>query len=508
MPLSQQYLKNKMKNKNIRKDIALFLKSQNRTVVRKWSDAVFDVAGHKRDEGVISKKTHKAGMELFFKGFISDIEYPRRRQCEQIFNKLIFKDYLSASSSVDVIQGLMLLRNMLIDIVTEKYSSDVKKLKLAYSIIIEEISKSIVYVSDIYKKRDFTRLETIMMYGKKMVSVHNLNKLCDLILEAAIIESDSDRASLMLLGGDGFLRIKSSLGIPKGVAAKTKVKVGSGISGRVAKTGETIIISKGFPINKTVKKSLRGLGLKSALSIPIMSDNTIHGVLNLGKIKNKHFFDKDDAELLSILAYEAGTAISNSRLFEEMRELYEGSIISLAAAIDARDHYTHGHSNRVANIALAISKVLNLPDELVGKIRLASMLHDIGKIGVPDRVLLKPGPLTQEEFEIIKKHPVYAVNILKHLPRLKDIVPIVYHEHEHYDGKGYVEGIKGKAIPFESRIISVADAYEAMTSNRPYRKAMTKQQAIKELKRNTATQFDPVVVNAFLKVVKNRRLAI
>jgi HD-GYP domain-containing protein (c-di-GMP phosphodiesterase class II) len=130
------------------------------------------------------------------------------------------------------------------------------------------------------------------------------------------------------------------------------------------------------------------------------------------------------------------------------------------------------------------------------------MLHDIGKIGVPDSILLKPGRLTEKEFSVIKKHPIYAVNILKHIPRLKDIVPIVYHEHERYDGKGYVEGLKADKIPIESRIIAVADAYEAMTSNRPYRKSMPSKKAIEEIKLNSGTQFDPAVVKAFLKVIK------
>jgi HD-GYP domain-containing protein (c-di-GMP phosphodiesterase class II) len=490
-----------MNNKKIVNEIVLFLKSKNKSIIRKWSHMIFDVPGHRRDKNIISKKTHVIGMQMMLKGFILDIENPNGRQCESVLKQLIFKDYLSGSNSTDVIHGLTILRSILIEVVLDKYDNDIEKLKQAYNIIIEKISSGIICVSETYKRRDFARLETIMRYGKKMMAVHNISKLCDLILEAAVIESNSDRASLMLIDPDGFLRIKSSIAIPKYIIAKTKVKLGSVIAGKVAQTGETLIINKGWQVDRKIKRSLRGLKLKSALSIPIPVDGSICGVLNLGKQKDKHLFDKDDADLLSILAHEAGTAINNCRLFEEMRGLYEGSIISLAAAIDAKDHYTHGHSNRVAAIALKISKILNLSDESIERIKLASMLHDIGKIGIPDKVLLKPGRLTEKEFEIIKKHSVYAVNILKHLPRLKDIVPIVYHEHERYDGKGYAEGLKGQAIPIESRIISVADAFEAMTSNRPYRKAMPKAEAIREIKRNSGKQFDPNVVKAFLKII-------
>lgn len=491
-----------MKNKKIREEISSLLKIRYKYIIDKWADSIFKVPGHLRDKDVIPKKNHKIGMHIVFKGFMSDITKPNLRVCEATLIKLIFKDYLSASNAVDVIQGLMLLRTMLIEMVSENYKNDIENLKLANNIIIEAIGSMIVCVSNIYKKRDFARLETIMMYGKKMIKIHNLDRLCDLILEAAVRESGSDRASLMLLEKDGYMYIKSFIGMPKRIAQRTKVKIGSGIAGMVAKTGEPIIISKGYKISGNVMRSMRGLKLKSALSIPIMSDSTVQGVLNLGKHKNRHLFDKDDAELLMILAYEAGTAISNCRLFQEMHELYEGSIVSLAAAIDARDHYTHGHSSRVTGIAVSIGRLLKLPSDVIDKIRLASMLHDIGKIGVPDSILLKPGKLTKKEFEVIKKHPIYAVNILKHLPRLKDIVPIVYHEHEHYDGTGYVEGLKADAIPIESRIIAVADAYEAMTSNRPYRKAMSKEKSIKELKRNSGTQFDPIIVRTFIKLIK------
>jgi HD-GYP domain-containing protein (c-di-GMP phosphodiesterase class II) len=491
-----------MKHKKIKKEIYSLLKKRLKYIVKKWSGLIFDVPGHLKDKDVISRKSHKSGMQAMMSAFVNDITKANPRQCESALKRLVFKDYLSASCATDVIQGLMLLRSMLVDIVSDHYRGNIEKLKIANHIIINSIGRIIVCAADIYKKRDFTRLETVMMYGKKMIKVHDINKLCNLILEAAVIESGSDRASIMLLENDGYMHIKNSIGIPKNIAANTKVKVGSGISGKVAKTGEPIIISKGYKIPGSVKRSMRGLGLKSALSIPLMSDGAVQGVLNLGKYKSRHLFDKDDAELLLILAYEAGTAINNCRLFEEMQALYEGSIFSLAAAIDARDHYTHGHSSRVSEIALAIGRFLKLPVETLKNIRLASLLHDIGKIGVPDSILLKPGRLTEKEFEVIKKHPVYAVNILKHLPRLKDIVPIVYHEHEHYDGKGYVEGLRADKIPVESRIIAVADAYEAMTSNRPYRKSMSKKNAIKEIKRNSGTQFDPAIVNVFLKVVK------
>ena len=492
-----------MHNRSIRKEASQFLKSNVSVIVKRWSSSIFDISGYQRDRDIIPKKVHVSGMNAYIKTFAADIEKPNSKSCELIIKKLVFKDYLSTSCAADAIEGLMMLRGILIELLSNKYADDAKKRRTSIDLIVSQIDRSIICFSGLYKRRDFARLETIMKYGKKLISVNNQDKLCDLILEAAVIESNSDRASLMLLERDGYLHIKSSLGIPKRIATNTRIRLGHGISGKVAKTAKLIIISKGYKIPAYTKKFLRGLGIKSALSIPLMSDGTVLGVLNLAKRHNKPLFDKEDAELLSILAYEAGTAISNCRLFEEVHDLYEGSIISLAAAIDARDHYTHGHSRRVAKIAITLAKGLGLSEKAIEKTQLSSMLHDIGKIGIPDRVLLKPGKLTDKEWDIIKRHPLHAVAILKHLPRLKHIIPVVYHEHERFDGKGYIDGLRGKQIPIESRIIAVADAYEAMTSNRPYREAMPKEKAVKEIKANSGTQFDPLVVKAFLRLIKN-----
>jgi len=492
-----------MDKKKIRNELVTLLKKNKNNALSLWSGKIFDVPGHRKMKDIVPRKAHLIGMSKYLSALICDIGHPTKRTCNAVLEELIFKDYLSASTAEDTIHGQVIIKGILIDMLMHHCSNDIGKLKRTVPVLVEAIDRQILCISHSYKRRDFARLETIMRYGKKLIAFHEIDKVCHLVMEAAISESESDRGSIMLLEKDGYLRIKSSVGIPKKILAKIKrQKIGHGIAGKVAKSGQPIIINEGQSMPAAAKKALRGLGLMSAVSIPILSDHKILGVLNLGKRRFKPFFDKEDAELLLILAYEAGAAISNCYLFEEVHELYTGSIISLAAAIDARDHYTHGHSNNVANIATATARKLKLDKENVNNIYFASMLHDIGKIGIPDKVLLKRGKLTEKEFNVIKRHPIYGVKILKHIPRLSPIVPIIYHEHERYDGKGYVEGLRGKKIPVESRIIAVADAYEAMTSNRPYRKAMSKRKAIEEIKKNSGTQFDPKVVKAFLEVRK------
>lgn len=191
-----------------------------------------------------------------------------------------------------------------------------------------------------------------------------------------------------------------------------------------------------------------------------------------------------------------------SRLYEDLRNTYMRTIKSLAQAIDARDHYTHSHSENVANIAEVIAKEMGLSVKEIELVRDACALHDLGKIGIEDKILSKPSKLDPEEWEYIKKHPEIGAKILEPLTFLNDVIDLVRQHHEHYDGSGYPDGRKGEEILLGARIILLADAYEAMTSARAYRKVpLTKEAAVEEIKKYSGTQFDPLVVEVFLRVI-------
>ena len=176
-------------------------------------------------------------------------------------------------------------------------------------------------------------------------------------------------------------------------------------------------------------------------------------------------------------------------------------IYALAATVDAKDSYTYGHSRKVSEYAVAVSEKLKMPQDKVNNIRAASLLHDIGKVGVPDSILNKKEPLTDEEWKPIKGHPKLGVEILRHVMDLANCLPTILHHHEHYDGSGYPAGLKGEQIPLEARVLSVADAYDAMTSPRPYREQLSMDEAIKELRRCAGTQFDPEIVELFCNTI-------
>lgn len=205
----------------------------------------------------------------------------------------------------------------------------------------------------------------------------------------------------------------------------------------------------------------------------------------------------------SLLANRIEDSTKNlTRLYEDLRTTYMRTIKALAQAIDARDHYTHSHSQRVAEFAVALAEELHLPAKDIELIREACELHDVGKIGIQDSILIKPSSLTPEEWEEMKKHPARGAQILEPLTFLSGVIDLIRQHHEHFDGSGYPEGLQGEEILFGSRIIHIADAYEAMRSPRSYRKVpLTKQAAIDEIKKNNGTQFDPKIVKAFLKIV-------
>ena len=192
-------------------------------------------------------------------------------------------------------------------------------------------------------------------------------------------------------------------------------------------------------------------------------------------------------------------------LYTKMRKIYLDTIRALAAAIDAKDPYTKGHSERVAKMALALAQELNLPEREIEKIEYTALLHDIGKIGVDERILGKDDGLTSEEYNKIKEHTITGAKIIEPVDFLKDSYEAIYHHHERYDGDGYPIGIKEKDIPLSARIIAVADAYDAMGSDRPYRKKLSQDKIMKELTEQSGKQFDPEIVKAIISVLSRER---
>lgn len=244
--------------------------------------------------------------------------------------------------------------------------------------------------------------------------------------------------------------------------------------------------------------------LRSFLGVPLWTRSYFIGVLCLGGKKTGERFTKDDVSLLSTLGSQAALAIYNAQLYEAREQALLDTITALAHAIEAKDTYTINHCENITDRAVALAQAMSLPRQEVENIRLGSILHDVGKIGIPDAILNKPSKLTDEEYEIIKQHAQIGARIVQSVGAFSGVVPIVRHHQERFDGRGYPDGLAGEDIPIGARIIAAVDAYGAMTEDRVYRKALGHEKAVAELLRNAGTQFDPHVVNTFIRILKEQ----
>jgi len=239
----------------------------------------------------------------------------------------------------------------------------------------------------------------------------------------------------------------------------------------------------------------------SLICAPLMIRNSILGVLSIRKKKNREVFNKKDLHHILSLTKRASLNLENKILYESIYFNIMDTLKSLISSIQLRDHYTEEHSQRVTDEAIRIATRMNCLAKDIESLKIAGVLHDVGKIAVPDSILLKPGKLSDEEYMIIKNHSTIGENIVKPIMLLEKERKIIQCHHERWDGDGYPLGLKGDDIPYLARILSVADSYDAMTNNRPYRSAMSKDKAIEELIRNKGTQFDPNIVDAYITIL-------
>jgi putative nucleotidyltransferase with HDIG domain len=256
-------------------------------------------------------------------------------------------------------------------------------------------------------------------------------------------------------------------------------------------------------IDDNEKKFLFQDQFKTVLILPFIHGKELlgFGMVCEARSPDRSSFSKADIEFYKTLANHIGVSIHNAQLFSKNKTIFLNTIQALAAAVDARDTYTLDHSRNVTDYAVKIAEEMNLQEEQITTLKTAGLLHDIGKIGIKDEVLLKSGKLTEKDFNEFATHPSKAVKILDTVEELNNVTEIIAAHHERYDGKGYPNKLEGENIPLEARIIAVADTYDAITTSRTYRKPVKKEKAIEEIKKCSGTQFDPQVVEAFLNIV-------
>lgn len=280
------------------------------------------------------------------------------------------------------------------------------------------------------------------------------------------------------------------------------LSVGSGLSGYVVKMGQPVSIHATG--DETIECDGLELEAQAAVSVPL----TTHGSNRPGQVLEEHAIgamtlaftgitepiDREDLDMLQSLASLLAAAVSNQQMEEKLRTTFLQTLESLATALEARDEYTRGHSHRVCEVSMLIGKALGFGPDALEELRIGTTLHDIGKIGVPDAILNKPGKLTDEEFVVMKSHAAIGYEICRPLMLSEGVLMLIRNHHEKLDGRGYPDGLKGGELPLSLRIICVADAFDAMSSRRPYRGVMDIHDVLSELGRGAGVQFDPVVV--------------
>jgi len=242
-------------------------------------------------------------------------------------------------------------------------------------------------------------------------------------------------------------------------------------------------------------------GALAALCVPLVSVDVVIGAIAVGSHDRTVSFTGEDVRLLSTIANHVTVAVGNTELFASVQDAYLATVRALAAAVDAKEPYMRDHSGRVAVFARATAEKMGLSHDQCTAIEMAAYLHDIGRIGISEQILRKPGPLSEDEMSAMRHHPLIGANILRPVTFPWSIAPVVRHHHEHFDGTGYPAGLRGDEIPLLARVLSVADAYEAMTANRPYRDRLLVDGSIAELRRCSGTDFDLRVVEAPIEVL-------
>ncbi|MCK5219514.1 GAF domain-containing protein, partial [bacterium] len=363
-----------------------------------------------------------------------------------------------------------------------------------------EVLQTIELYKEMRNKAD--RLSLLFEVGQDIGTIFNLNRLFATILERSRQVMKAKHGSLMIYEKErNMLGIRASFGLTLDTEQK-RISVEQGIAGWVFKRVRSVLIPavKKSPLYNEEKDHV--YAGRNLIACPLSIRKKVFGVICINDRIGGKEFTRDDLDLLNALAAKAAIAIENVELYASLRRDYLNTIKALAAAVDAKDHYTHGHSNKVMAFSAIIAQELGLNEKEIEKIKFSALLHDVGKIGISEGVLNKPSGLTEREFDIIAMHPILGVSIVQNIESLKDLIPIILHHHERYDGGGYPEGKSGYSIPLGARIVAVADAWDVMTSERAYRRALPREFAIAELRKCSGGQFDPEVVKAFLLALK------
>ena len=361
--------------------------------------------------------------------------------------------------------------------------------------------------------RKIEQILAIQQASGAILSELDYGKLIPNVLSMFLKTIGYKRAMIMLVDqAKQVLRYEAGVGMdPSDLAPMDGYSVSlertSNLLARVAQTGQPLITQDAASLNLNPKNLIiRKYQPQAIVILPLTAQGGVIGILAADRPQGTAMVTSADRDYLEVFANQVALAIENARMYRDLKESFLSTVKSLAQALEAKDSYTRGHSERVTTYAVRLATRLKMPAPEVDMLRRLGMLHDVGKIAIDRQILNKPGQLSPEDQEMVRQHPSWGQSIIQPLKLSQGEIAIVRHHHERWDGLGYPDGLAGEGIPLPARVISVADAFDAMTSDRPYRNAMGLRDALNELERGSGTQFDPEVVEAFAALLREGRL--
>jgi PAS domain S-box-containing protein len=359
-------------------------------------------------------------------------------------------------------------------------------------------------------ERHLRRVQALHAVETAISASPDLRPTLNIFLSHLIAQLHVDAAAVLLLNDKTrTLEYGAGQGFLTNDIANVRVALGKGFAGQVALQGKIITLERAnMGATRAFAQNISAEGFQTYIGVPLIARGQVRGVLELYH-RSPLKTTPDWVTFMNTLAEQAAIAIDKAALFEglqaskqELEAAYESTLAGWARALELRDHETEGHSRRVTELTLRLANLLGIEGEDLAHVRRGTLLHDIGKMGIPDQILLKPGPLTEEEWAIMRLHPTFARDMLAPIEFLRPALDIPYMHHEHWDGKGYPQGLRGEGIPLAARIFAVVDVWDALRSDRPYRSAWAEDRIIRYLRANSGAQFDPKVVEAFLKIIE------
>ena len=361
--------------------------------------------------------------------------------------------------------------------------------------------KALAVPTDLH--RMLQKMERLMEINIMLNSTLELAQVLDLIIAKAVEMLECEAGSILLCNKEeNCLMFSASTSADSKSLAQIHIPLTDSLAGTIFSRNIPLVVNnvdQDIRHNASVAAQIQ-FQTRSLLGVPMRIQDRVIGVLEALN-KKQGTFTEEDVKILTAIASQAAVAIENAQLVEALQESYESTLEGWAAALDLRDKETEGHSRRVTLLAVQLAQEIGMSREDVSYLRQGALLHDIGKMGVPDSILHKNGPLTEQEKAVMRQHPVNAYNMLYPITHLRPALDIPYCHHEKWDGSGYPSGLKGEEIPLAARIFTIIDVWDALRSNRPYRKSWPVKKTIAYIQKQAGKSFDPKIVDRFVEII-------